>query len=239
MERYSYLVISAKKYSYRVPSYVYYTQIMQAETLASAYRLWRRNWRGRGREHTAGALVWQVCDFHKFTSTFTQSWLEISRWMTVADYIVGNSRLFPETKPAYFAIARELRPYTVGIARKTKRPLKTTLLCIPHSIDDPNGKELGPVVCQSLKVFLSLRAMPCIWSQFTSNGEICWFRSQEIVDYCPRCSRPTVIHLDISSQLWVNVDVNLWQSQTCQTRHSGMFSTSAPPVPSPQTICRC
>lgn len=44
----------------RVCSYVYYTQIMQAETLASAYRLWRRNWRGKGREYTAGALVWQV-----------------------------------------------------------------------------------------------------------------------------------------------------------------------------------
>lgn len=42
-------------------SYVYYTQIMQAETLASAYRLWRRNWAGKGREYTAGALVWQVC----------------------------------------------------------------------------------------------------------------------------------------------------------------------------------
>lgn len=33
---------------------------MQAETLASAYRLWRRNWKGRGKEYTAGALVWQV-----------------------------------------------------------------------------------------------------------------------------------------------------------------------------------
>ena len=33
---------------------------MQAETLASAYRLWRRNWKGKGREYTAGALVWQV-----------------------------------------------------------------------------------------------------------------------------------------------------------------------------------
>ena len=41
-------------------SYVYYTQVMQAETLASAYRLWRRNWKGKGREYTAGALVWQV-----------------------------------------------------------------------------------------------------------------------------------------------------------------------------------
>lgn len=33
---------------------------MQAETLASAYRLWRRNWKGPGQEYTAGALVWQV-----------------------------------------------------------------------------------------------------------------------------------------------------------------------------------
>jgi beta-mannosidase len=41
-------------------SYVYYTQVMQAETLSSAYRLWRRNWKGKGREYTAGALVWQV-----------------------------------------------------------------------------------------------------------------------------------------------------------------------------------
>lgn len=39
---------------------MYYTQVMQAETLASAYRLWRRNWKGRGKEYTAGALVWQV-----------------------------------------------------------------------------------------------------------------------------------------------------------------------------------
>jgi beta-mannosidase len=41
-------------------SYTYYTQVMQAETLAAAYRLWRRNWKGKGREYTAGALVWQV-----------------------------------------------------------------------------------------------------------------------------------------------------------------------------------
>ena len=41
-------------------SYIYYTQVMQAETLASAYRLWRRNWKGKGKEYTAGALVWQV-----------------------------------------------------------------------------------------------------------------------------------------------------------------------------------
>lgn len=52
-------------------SYVYYTQIMQAECLAAAYRLWRRNWKGHGKEYTAGALVWQVSKYkemHRITS---------------------------------------------------------------------------------------------------------------------------------------------------------------------------
>jgi len=80
-------------------SYVYYTQIMQAETLASAYRLWRRNWRGKGREYTAGALVWQLNDCWPVTS-----------W-AVVDY-------FLRPKPAYFTIARELQHFTVGIVRK-------------------------------------------------------------------------------------------------------------------------
>jgi hypothetical protein len=48
------------KHSFDMDSYAYYTQIMQAETLASAYRLWRRNWMGKGMEYTSGALVWQV-----------------------------------------------------------------------------------------------------------------------------------------------------------------------------------
>jgi hypothetical protein len=43
-------------------SYVYYTQLMQAEAISTAFRLWKRNWKGRGREYTAGALVWQVKD---------------------------------------------------------------------------------------------------------------------------------------------------------------------------------
>jgi hypothetical protein len=36
---------------------------MQAEALATAYRLWRRNWAGPGKQYTAGALVWQVGAF--------------------------------------------------------------------------------------------------------------------------------------------------------------------------------
>ena len=48
------------RHSFDMDSYIYYTQVMQAETLASAYRLWRRNWKGSRKEYTSGALVWQV-----------------------------------------------------------------------------------------------------------------------------------------------------------------------------------
>ncbi|TFK28781.1 beta-mannosidase [Coprinopsis marcescibilis] len=87
------------KHSFEIESYAYYTQVMQAETLASAYRLWRRNWKGRGREYTAGALVWQINDCWPVTS-----------W-AIVDY-------FLRPKPAYFTVARELRPFTVGMTRK-------------------------------------------------------------------------------------------------------------------------
>ncbi|KAF6762656.1 beta-mannosidase [Ephemerocybe angulata] len=80
-------------------SYVYYTQIMQAETLASAYRLWRRNWKGRGREYTSGALVWQINDCWPVTS-----------W-AIVDY-------FLRPKPAFFTVARELRSLAIGMTRK-------------------------------------------------------------------------------------------------------------------------
>jgi len=58
-----YAILVGIKCSNTPSSYVYYTQIMQAETLAAAYRLWRRNWAGPGKEYTAGALVWQVTVF--------------------------------------------------------------------------------------------------------------------------------------------------------------------------------
>jgi len=77
---------------------------MQAETLASAYRLWRRNWKGEGRAYTAGALVWQINDCWPVTS-----------W-AIVDY-------FLRPKPAFYSIARELRTYTVGMTRKD---VKTT-----------------------------------------------------------------------------------------------------------------
>lgn len=85
------------RHAFDMPSYVYYTQAMQAETLAAAYRLWRRNWKGRGKELTSGALVWQIND----------CWPCVS-W-AICDYYL-------RPKPAFYAIAREMRPYTVGVS---------------------------------------------------------------------------------------------------------------------------
>ncbi|WWD22921.1 hypothetical protein CI109_107416 [Kwoniella shandongensis] len=93
------------RHAFDMPSYVYYTQIMQAECLGAAYRLWRRNFKGRGKEYTSGALVWQIND----------CWPCVS-W-AIADYYL-------RPKPAFFSIARELLPYTVGIARKDIKKLK-------------------------------------------------------------------------------------------------------------------
>jgi beta-mannosidase len=85
--------------------YVYSTQLMQAECLASAYRLWRREWRGPSREYCAGALVWQINDCWPVTS-----------W-SIVDYYL-------RPKHAYFTVKREMAPITVGIARRThKHPI--------------------------------------------------------------------------------------------------------------------
>ncbi|KAK7061680.1 beta-mannosidase B [Favolaschia claudopus] len=104
------------KHSFEMESYVYYTQIMQAETLAAAYRLWRRNWAGKGREYTAGALVWQINDCWPVTS-----------W-AIVDY-------FLRPKPAYFTIARELRRYTVGMTRKDKQTFPSDVSAAQFTIE--------------------------------------------------------------------------------------------------------
>ncbi|KAJ7507752.1 glycoside hydrolase family 2 protein [Mycena galericulata] len=104
------------KHSFEMESYVYYTQIMQAETLAAAYRLWRRNWAGKGREYTAGALVWQMNDCWPVTS-----------W-SIVDY-------FLRPKPAYFTIARELRPLTVGMTRKEIKSFPNELSSAQFTIE--------------------------------------------------------------------------------------------------------
>ena len=78
--------------------FVYCTQLMQAECLASAYRLWKREWKGPGREYCAGALVWQINDCWPVTS-----------WAIVDYYL--------RPKHAYYTVKRELAPITIGLKR--------------------------------------------------------------------------------------------------------------------------
>lgn len=82
--------------------FVYSTQLMQAECLASAYRLWKRQWKGPGREYCGGALVWQINDCWPVTS-----------W-SIVDYYL-------RPKMAYFTVKREMAPVSIGITRKEHR----------------------------------------------------------------------------------------------------------------------
>ncbi|KAH9903830.1 glycoside hydrolase family 2 protein [Xylariomycetidae sp. FL2044] len=82
--------------------FVYATQLMQAECLASAYRLWKRAWKGPGREYCAGALVWQINDCWPVTS-----------W-AICDYYL-------RPKHAYFAVKREMAPLSLGVTRREHR----------------------------------------------------------------------------------------------------------------------
>lgn len=78
--------------------YIYTTQLVQSEALASAYRGWRRRWRGPGGYAVAGALVWQLDDCWPVTS-----------W-AIVDYA-------HRPKAACGAIRRCLAPLALGLAR--------------------------------------------------------------------------------------------------------------------------
>jgi len=79
--------------------FIYSTQLMQAECLASAYRLWKRQWKGPGKEYCGGALVWQINDCWPVTS-----------WAIVDFYL--------RPKHAYYTVKREMAPISLGVTRK-------------------------------------------------------------------------------------------------------------------------
>jgi beta-mannosidase len=79
--------------------FIYCTQLMQAECLASAYRLWKRQWKGPGREYCGGALVWQINDCWPVTS-----------WSIVDFYL--------RPKHAYYTVKREMAPISLGVTRR-------------------------------------------------------------------------------------------------------------------------
>ncbi len=85
-----------------LPGYVYASQLVQAEALASAYQGWRRRWGRDGQRAVSGALVWQLNDCWPVTS-----------WA-----IIDSSG---QPKPAYYAIKRALKPVCVGVTVTGKR----------------------------------------------------------------------------------------------------------------------
>jgi beta-mannosidase len=82
-----------------IEQFIYSTQLMQAECLASAYRLWKRQWKGPRKEYCGGALVWQINDCWPVTS-----------WAIVDYYL--------RPKHAYFTVKREMAPISLGVTRK-------------------------------------------------------------------------------------------------------------------------
>jgi len=108
---------------------------MQAETLASAYRLWRRNWRGKCREYTAGALVWQVRNSALFSHGHANYllFIQLNDCWPVTSWAIVDYFLRP--KPAYYAVARELRPFTVGMTRKDKQTFSNDRSAVDFTIE--------------------------------------------------------------------------------------------------------
>lgn len=85
--------------------FIYCTQLMQGECIASAYRLWKRQWKGPGREYCGGTLVWQINDCWPVTS-----------WAIVDYYL--------RPKHAYYTVKREMAPLSIGMTRREHRHSK-------------------------------------------------------------------------------------------------------------------
>ncbi|KAK2751541.1 hypothetical protein FQN55_000262 [Onygenales sp. PD_40] len=84
--------------SVTLQGYIYGTQLSQSEAVSTAYRSWRRLWRGPGQEYCSGALVWQLNDCWSATS-----------W-AIADCML-------QPKIAFWGVKRENCPITAGLAR--------------------------------------------------------------------------------------------------------------------------
>ncbi|KAK6461344.1 beta-mannosidase precursor [Scheffersomyces coipomensis] len=93
-----YVIENIKVQGLDFDSWIYATQLMQAECLGYAYRCWRREWRGNGKRYTGGAIVWQINDCWPVTS-----------W-SIIDY-------YKRPKLAYYSVKRESKPISLGMYR--------------------------------------------------------------------------------------------------------------------------
>ncbi|TAQ83851.1 hypothetical protein B7494_g7827 [Chlorociboria aeruginascens] len=94
--------------------FVYCSQFLQAEAIGYAYRTWRREFRGEGKEYCAGVLVWQLNDIWPGTS-----------WAIVD--VQGNR------KPVWYVIKRSLATVSLGMERRvTKEPHYMLMSYLPE-----------------------------------------------------------------------------------------------------------
>ncbi|KAG0652219.1 mannanase B [Hyphodiscus hymeniophilus] len=93
------------KHEMSLESYVYTTQLLQAEAMSYAVRGWRRLWKGPGHEECAGSLIWQLNDCFPAVS-----------WSLVDSDM--------RRKLAYYTTKRNYEPVIVGIDRQTENTPK-------------------------------------------------------------------------------------------------------------------
>jgi beta-mannosidase len=100
-------------------NHIYHTQLLQSEAVGTAYRAWRRDWRGPGREYCGGALVWQLNDCWPVTS-----------W-AIADFYL-------RPKMSFWAVKRESALLTVGLQRTDEGLIEAwavNLTLLPKTVD--------------------------------------------------------------------------------------------------------
>lgn len=108
-----YVVENIKITDFSLDSWIYATQLMQAECLAYAYKCWRRKWKNNRERLTGGALVWQLND----------CW-PVASWAIVDFY--------RRPKLAYYAIKRESQPVSLGLFRNEIGEKAEIVIGAPH-----------------------------------------------------------------------------------------------------------
>lgn len=109
-----YVIENIKVTSLDLDSWIYATQLMQAECLAYAYKCWRRNWKKDGQRENGGALVWQLND----------CW-PVASW-SIVDF-------YRRPKLAYYAIKRESGRVVLGLFRNTVGGEAEKSIGAPHT----------------------------------------------------------------------------------------------------------
>lgn len=147
--------------------YIYCTQLMQAECLASAYRLWKRQWKGPGREYCAGALVWQINDCWPVTS-----------W-AIVDY-----HLRP--KHAYYTVKREMAPITIGLKRTTEQKFADKLTAAYSKTEHRIEMWASNLTVETKRASVQIKAWDVVTGKETYSKTLC-------EDFCLEQNRSTEI----------------------------------------------